>query len=720
MKEVGYKVEAGIAWLSMNNPPLNALSHGLRKAILDASDRAVADAKVQAIVILGGERAFSSGADIKEFAAGTFYAEPFLPALCDALEAAPKPVIAAIGGACMGGGLELALGCHYRVALADAKISFPEVKLGLIPGAGGTQRFPRLVGLETALNMIVSGTTVPASQLKGTALFDVIVGNDGPNALKNAAREFVAGLRKQGGAVRRVRDLNMKHPQAEAFLQFAKTSVTAVARGLAAPLRALDAVAASVSQSFDKGIATEQKIFGELMASAESQALRHAFFAERAAGKVSGLRDDVKQRRIERVAVVGAGTMGGGIAMTFANAGIPVTLLENKQEALDRGIAAIRKNYEGAVARGKLKVEDATKRGALITPSLEYTAVSKVDLVIEAVFEDIAVKKVVFRELDKHARRGAILATNTSTLDVDTIAAFTKRPGDVLGLHFFSPANVMRLLEVVRASKTRPDVLATSMALAKRIGKTAVVAGVCDGFIGNRMLDPYATQALLMLEEGASPQQVDRAIEAFGFAMGPFRMSDLAGNDISWHIRQRHYAEHPKMRRYRIADRICELGRFGQKTGGGWYRYEAGRRDAIPDPLVDQIIDEERKALKIEPRRIADAEIVDRLLFALANEGAKILEEGIAQRASDIDVVYLTGYGFPVHRGGPMFHASRVGLGRVLRRMHEFAANPHADPPSWKPAKLLAQLAAAGRTFDDGPPPRPTRGKAKRKEKRRG
>ncbi|HET9865092.1 MAG TPA: 3-hydroxyacyl-CoA dehydrogenase NAD-binding domain-containing protein [Steroidobacteraceae bacterium] len=703
MKEVRYKVEAGIAWLSMNNPPLNALSHALRKAIVQSLDRAVADPKVTAVVIIGNERAFSSGADIKEFSGAGFYAEPFLPVVVDIVEAATKPVIAAISGACMGGGLELALGCHYRVALADAKIAFPEVKLGLIPGAGGTQRFPRLVGLETAINLIVSGATLPASAFKGSALFDVVVDGRDAKALAAAAREFASGLKnpkKEGGEVRRVRDLPVQHPQAEAFLQFAKTSVNALARGLAAPLRALEAVGASVGQSFARGIATEKKIFGELIVSPESQALRHAFFAERAAAKIRGLSDKTPQRKIARVAVVGAGTMGGGIAMTFANAGLPVTLLEAKQEALDRGMAAIRKNYEGAVARRKLKPEDAQKRIALITPSLDYGAAAKADLIIEAVFEDLEVKKAVFRALDEVAKRGAILATNTSTLDVDAIAAFTKRPGDVLGLHFFSPANVMRLLEIVRAKKTRPDVLATALAVAKRIGKTGVFAGVCDGFIGNRMLDPYAQQALLMLEEGASPQQVDAAIEAFGFAMGPFRMSDLAGNDISWHIRQRHYAENPRMRHMRIADRICELGRFGQKTGAGWYRYEPGKRVAIADPIVDTIIDEERKALKITPRRIPDEEIVDRLLYALVNEGARILDEGIAQRASDIDVVYLSGYGFPVSRGGPMFHASRVGLGLVVRRMREFAANPHADPPFWKPAKLLARLAAQGRTFD--------------------
>jgi 3-hydroxyacyl-CoA dehydrogenase len=705
MTVLRYRSESGIAWLTLNNPPLNALSHALRAAMLAALDRALADRKVNAIVLAGSERAFSSGADIKEFADGTFYRDPFLPAVIDAIEAASKPVIAAISGACMGGGLELALGCHYRVARADAKIAFPEVKLGLIPGAGGTQRFPRLVGLEGALNMIVSGSTVPASTFKGTGLFDSIT--DGP--LEAAVREFAQKHGKQGNVVRRVRDLPVKHPQAEAFLQFAKTSVNTVARGLQAPLRALEATGASVSQSFNEGIATERRIFSELMASAESQALRHAFFAERAASKIPGLTEKTPQRKVERVAVIGAGTMGSGIAMSFANAGIPVTLVEAKQEALDRGLAGIRKFYEGAVAKGKLRKEQAEQRAGLISPSLEMSAVKNADLVIEAVFEDIEVKKSVFREIDKAARKGAILATNTSTLDVDRIAAFTRRPGDVLGLHFFSPANIMRLLEVVRAKKTRPDVLATAMALARRIGKTAVVSGVCDGFIGNRMLDPYAQQALLMLEEGASPQQVDKAIEAFGFAMGPFRMSDLAGNDISWHIRKRHYAEHPKMRHMRIADRVCELGRFGQKTGLGWYRYETGKRDAIPDPVVEKIIEEERKALGIEPRKLSSEEIVDRLLFALINEGARILEEGIALRASDIDVVYLTGYGFPVHRGGPMFHASRVGPNQILRRMKEFATNEHGDPGAWKPAKLLQKLAAEGRSFDDPPAPAKTR-----------
>jgi 3-hydroxyacyl-CoA dehydrogenase len=711
MTAVRMKVEQGIAWLAMNNPPLNALSHELRAAIVTAIDRAVATPKVRAIVLIGNERAFSSGADIKEFAGNQFYAEPFLPAVVDSVEAASKPVVAAIGGACMGGGLELALGCHYRVALADAKIAFPEVKLGLIPGAGGTQRFPRLVGLEPAVNLMVSGAVVPAFTFKGTPLFDLIV----TEKLRDAARNFALQLIKEGKPVRRARDLAVKHRQAEAFLQFAKTAVASVSRGLAAPARALEAIGAAVGGSFESGIATEQKIFGELMVSEESRALRHAFFAERAASKV-GIPEKTAPRKIEKVAVVGAGTMGGGIAMSFANAGIPVTVLEAKQEALDRGMAGIIKFYEGAAAKGKMKPEDAQQRVRLITPSLDYSAAADADLLIEAVFEDIAVKKVVFRELDQVAKRGAILATNTSTLDVNAIAGFTKRPGDVLGLHFFSPANIMKLLEVVRAKKTRPDVLATAMALARRIGKTAVVSGVCDGFIGNRMINKYSQQALLLLEEGASPQQIDQAVEKFGFAMGPFRMSDLAGNDISWHIRKRHYAERPKARKMRIADRVCELGRFGQKTGLGWYRYEPGKRDALPDPVIDQIIAAERQALKIAARRIGAAEIVDRLVYALVNEGARILEAGIALRASDIDLVYLAGYGFPLQRGGPMFYAGRVGLQSVARRMKEFAANKHAEPGFWKPAKLITQLATQGASFEDA---KPTIKKPKKKGARR-
>jgi 3-hydroxyacyl-CoA dehydrogenase len=714
MNSVRYAVKDGLAFLTLNNPPLNALSHDLRRSIVAALDRAVADARVRAVIITGNERAFSSGADIKEFAGGAFYAAPFLPAVCDIVEAAPKPVIAAIAGACMGGGLELALACHYRVARADAKIAFPEVKLGLIPGAGGTQRFPRLVGLELAINVIASGNTLPASAFKGTALWDELVAEDPAPA----AAAFAAKLLAAGKGVRRVRDLPARHAQMEAFLQFARGAVKSAARGMAAPVKAVDAIAAAFQEKFERGMSTEASIFGELMISSESRALRHAFFAERAAAKLVGVKEGTPERKIASVAIVGAGTMGGGIAMNFANAGLPVTLLEAKQDALDRGIAGIVKQYEAQVLKGKLKPEDARKRIELIRPSLDYAAAAQADLFIEAVFEDLGVKKEVFRKLDAVAKRGAILATNTSTLDVDAIARFTKRPGDVLGLHFFSPANVMRLLEVVRGARTKPDVLATSMSLARRIGKTAVVSGVCDGFIGNRMLEQYVRQGLFMLEEGASPAQIDKALEKFGFAMGPFRMYDLAGNDIGWHIRKRRYVEQPHIKYARIADLVCELGRFGQKTGAGWYRYEAGRRDALPDPVIDDLIAGERKRLGIKPRRLDDAEIVDRLVYALVNEGARILEEGIAQRASDIDVVYLFGYGFPPQRGGPMFHASQVGLANVLRRMHEFAANPHGDPGFWKPAKLVARLAESGGSFDDAVAKKP---KAKAvKGKRRG
>jgi 3-hydroxyacyl-CoA dehydrogenase len=689
MKVVRYKVEKDVAWLAMNNPPLNALSHELRKGIVASLDRALADAKVRAVIIIGNERAFSGGADIKEFAGGGFYADPFLPAVVDIVEGASKPVIAAIGGACMGGGLELALGCHYRVARPDAKIAFPEVKLGLIPGAGGTQRFPRLVGLEAALNMIVSGATVPASMFKGTALFDSIA----KDSLEDAARDFAARLVKDAKPIRRVRDLPCKHPQAEAFLQFARTSVAAVSRGLAAPARAIEAVGAAVTQNFDAGIATERKVFGELMFSEESKALRHAFFAERAASKVAGITDKTSQRKIASVAVVGAGTMGGGIAMNFANVGIPVTLLEAKQEALDRGVAGIRKQYEGAVAKGKLKPDDAAARAALIIPSLDYTSAAGADLVIEAVFEDLEVKKSVFRALDAVMKRGAILATNTSTLNVDRIAAFTKRPGDVLGMHFFSPANVMKLLEIVRGAKTAPDVLMTAVALARKIGKVPVVVGNCHGFVGNRMLARRAQQTDRLLLEGTLPQQIDDALKAFGFRMGPCAMSDLAGLDISWRMRKATGQKAP------VADALCEAGRFGQKAGGGYYLYTDGRTPT-PDPDVEQLLQKVSQSLGLTRRAIAAEEITQRLIYPMINEGARILAEGIAARSADIDVVWVHGYAFPRWRGGLMHYADQVGLAPIAARLEAFSQA--TGDASLAPAPLLKQLATEGGSFAKG------------------
>ena len=460
-------------------------------------------------------------------------------------------------------------------------------------------------------------------------------------------------------------------------------------------------MAAAVARPFDEGLAYERALFAELAQTPESHALRHAFFAERAAAKIPGLPPGTLPRAIVTAAVVGAGTMGGGIAICLLDAGIPVTLLEAKPEALDKGVANLRRHYQGAVAKGRLASAEAERRMRMLTPTLAYDELAGVDLVIEAVFEDLAVKKAVFERLDAVAKPGAILASNTSTLDLDRIAGFTARPADVVGTHFFSPANVMKLLEVVRGAKTADDVLVTVMQLAKRMRKTAVVSGVCDGFIGNRMVEQYLRQAMFLLDEGASPQQVDRALERFGMAMGPFRMSDLAGNDVGWYIRKRRYAEMPQLVYSRIADRLCEVGRFGQKTGQGWYRYEPGRRDALPDPAVDALIAGYRAERGLAPRAIGDREIVERCIYALVNEGARILEDGIAQRASDIDVVYLTGYGFPPWRGGPMYYADTVGLYNVVRAIERFAAAGGGDPSFWQPAPLLARLAAEGRRFSD-------------------
>jgi 3-hydroxyacyl-CoA dehydrogenase len=667
----------------------------VRAGLVDGIDRALADPAVHAIVLIGAGKAFSGGADIREFNTPRANAEPTLRTAIRIVEAGTKPIVAAIGGICMGGGLELALGCHFRVASPSAQIALPEVKLGLIPGAGGTQRLPRAVGVEAALNMIVSGAPVPAERFKGTALFDEIVAGDLLEGALAFARQVVA----EEHPLKRVRDIRIKLPNADAFFQFARNSVAPLSRNFPAPLKCIDAVAAAVALPFDEGLRLEREAFTQLVQTPESRALRHAFFAERAAAKIPDVADTTPARKIESVAVIGAGTMGGGIAMNFLTAGIPVTILEVKQDALDKGVATIRRNYDASVKKGKLTPEKLQQHIGSLKPTLSYDDVGQADLVIEAVFEDMGIKQAVFEKLDGVMKPGAILATNTSTLDVDKIAAFTRRPQDVIGMHFFSPANVMKLLEVVRGARTAGDVLITVMQLARKIKKTAVVSGVCDGFIGNRMVEQYLRQAFFLLEEGASPQQVDGALEKFGMAMGPFRMSDLAGNDVGWYIRKRRYVEKPQVRYSKIADRLCELGRFGQKAGVGWYRYEPGRRDALPDAVVDELIGAYRKELGIAPRKIADDEIVERCIFALVNEAARILEEGIAQRASDIDIVYLTGYGFPAHRGGPMLYADMVGLYSVVRSVARFAANPHDDPVFWQPAPLLAKLAAEGKTF---------------------
>jgi 3-hydroxyacyl-CoA dehydrogenase len=695
-----YQVHGDIAVITLNNPPVNGLGLSTRQGIADGMAQANADAAVKAIVITGAGKAFSGGADINEFGKPTALQEPNLISVISVLENSTKPVVAAMHTVAMGGGLELAMGCHYRIAAPGTSIALPEVKLGLLPGAGGTQRLPRLLGVEAALNIIVSGEPIKAemlAMLPGQKLFDKMA-----TSAESLTEEALAYARSVADVrpLPLVRDLKCKHPQGDAYFQFARNMVKGMSKNFPAPAKCVDAVEAATKKKFDEGMAVEREIFINLMWTAESKSLRHLFLAERAASKIPDVPADTAQRAINSIAVIGAGTMGGGIAMNFLNAGIPVKMLEMKQEALDRGIATIRKNYEAQVAKKKLKQDKYEQRMSLLTTTLSYDDLGTADLVIEAVFEEIGVKEAVFKELDRVMKPGAILASNTSTLDVDKIASFTKRPEDVVGLHFFSPANVMKLLEVVRGKETAKDVMATVMTVAKKIKKTAVVSGVCDGFIGNRMIEQYGRQGGFLLDEGCTPAQVDKAMEKFGMAMGPFRMGDLAGNDIGWAIRKRRYSEKPDMKYSKTADLLCEKGRFGQKVGKGWYDYVEGKRDAIPNAEVVTMIEEHRKSLGITPRKISDEEIVQRLVFSLVNEAAHILEEGIANKASDIDIVYIFGYGFPAHRGGPMNYADQVGLFNVVQAMNRFAQNPLDDANFWKPAPLLAKLAAEGKSFN--------------------
>jgi 3-hydroxyacyl-CoA dehydrogenase len=695
-----YQIHGDVAIISLDNPPVNGLGLATRQGITEGMAKANADAAIKAIIITGAGKAFSGGADIKEFGSPKAIQEPNLLSVISVLENSAKPVVGAIHSVAMGGGLELALGCHYRIAAPGTSVALPEVKLGLIPGAGGTQRLPRVLGVEAALNMIVSGEPVKSemlAMLPGQKLFDKMAAS-----AESLAEEALAFARSvaDGRPLPLVRDLKCRHPQGDAYFQFARNMVKGMSKNFPAPAKCVDIVEIATKKKFDDGMAAEREIFMNLMLTAESRALRHLFLAERAASKIPDVPADTAQRAINSIAVIGAGTMGGGIAMNFLNAGIPVKMLEMKQEALDRGVATIRKNYEAQVTKKKLKQDKYEQRMSLLTTTLSYDDLSGTDMVIEAVFEEIGVKEAVFKELDRVMKPGAILASNTSTLDVDKIASFTKRPEDVVGLHFFSPANVMKLLEVVRGAKTAKDVMATVMTVAKKIRKTAVVSGVCDGFIGNRMIEQYGRQGGFLLDEGCTPAQVDKAMEKFGMAMGPFRMGDLAGNDIGWAIRKRRYMEKPNMKYSKTADLLCEKGRYGQKTGAGWYDYVAGKRDAIPNAEVVAMIEEHRKALGITPRKISDEEIVQRLVFSLVNEAAHILEEGIANKASDIDIVYIFGYGFPAHRGGPMNYADQVGLFNVVQAMNRFAQNPLDDAKFWQPAPLLARLVAEGKTFN--------------------
>jgi 3-hydroxyacyl-CoA dehydrogenase len=694
MDALNYSVQGHTAVLTMTTPPVNGLGHALRTALLAGLDRALADPAVHAVVLTGGETLFSGGADVREFGTALPARPPHLADLIAVLDQATKPVIAALAGHVLGGGLELALGCHWRVAKPGAQLGLPEVHLGLLPGAGGTQRLPRAIGLEAALTMIVSGTAQPAAHFVGTPLVDAVA----EGAVLPAALAFAQAVVAEGRSLRRLRDLTIAKDGAQAVLQAARSNVAAASRGLPAPLRCVACVADAVNLPFEQGLKNERDAFFALMDTPESRAFRHVFAAERAAGKLPDLPPDTPARDIRRVGVIGAGTMGGGITMNFLNIGLPVVLLETSQEALDRGLATIRRNYEASAKRGKLSTAQVEQRMALITPTLEYAALGNVDLAIEAVFEHIDVKQQVFTQLDAACKPGAILASNTSYLDINRIAGFTRRPCDVLGLHFFSPANIMKLLEIVRGAQTAPDVMVTALALGKRIKKVAVVSGVCDGFIGNRMLARYGAAANSLVMAGAEPAQVDKALERFGMAMGPFRVGDLAGLDIGWATRKRKAAEAGKPFVPVVADRLCELGRFGQKAGAGWYRYEPGVREPQVDPLVTELVAAERAALGITPRQVTDDEVVARCVYALVNEGARILAEGIAVRASDVDLVYLNGYGFPRHRGGPLQYANEMGLAAVLQALRGFADEPGADA-SWQPAPLLVELAEAGKSF---------------------
>jgi len=676
-----------IGIVTVNSPPVNALSAAVRGGILECIRAAIADADIKAIVLTCAGRTFIAGADITEFGK-----PPKPPALNDVLseiENSPKPVIAAIHGTALGGGLEVALACHYRVATKEAKLGLPEVKLGLLPGAGGTQRLPRAVGPELAVKMIVGGDPIGAADAQRNGLVDEII--EGPATGGVAfARKVVA----EGRPPRRLRDDDSKLAAAKADRSIFTNAVAAItkkSRGLEAPFAAADAVGYAIDLPFDEGLRREREGFLKLVASDQSKAQRYAFFAEREAAKIAGVPEGTKPRPVARVAIIGAGTMGGGIAMSFANAGVPVTLIETAEEQLKRGLGVMQKNWEATAARGGIPADAPAKRMALINGVVGLENVGDADLVIEAVFETMAVKKDVFGALDKYAKPGAVLASNTSYLNIDEIAKQTSRPQDVLGMHFFSPANVMKLCEIVRAEKTAPDALVTAVSIARKIAKVPAVVGVCDGFVGNRMLAQRGKQAEKLLFEGALPQQVDAVVTKFGMPMGPFAMGDLAGLDIGWRSRK------DRGIKSEIADALCEAGRFGQKTGKGYYKYEQGSRAPLPDPEVETLIDQTLTRLGRRRRAVSDEEILERMMYPMINEGAKILAEGIAARPSDIDVVWLYGYGWPIYRGGPMYWADTVGLKHIAERLAFYAKE--TNDPSLEPAPLLKQLAAEGRTF---------------------
>jgi len=693
---VSFEKRATVGVITIDSPPVNALSQAVRQGLVDCLTKARAEPGVQAIVLTCKGRTFIAGADITEF--GKPPKSPELGAVIAAFEASEKPVIAAIHGTALGGGLEVALGCNYRIATRDAKCGLPEVKLGILPGAGGTQRLPRLIGFPKALEMIVSGDPISAATAKDLGLLDHVVREDEGDLVTAAVAfaEQVAARRP----LPKVRDLTAHLEKARAqpdLFEKARKDAVARSRGGRAPLRCIEAVKAAVDLPFDQGLKRERELIAEAIESTESKALRHVFFAERLAGKIPDVPSSTPTTAVRRVAVLGAGTMGGGIAMAFANAGISVVMVDREQPFVDKGLGIISKNYASTVSKGRLSQSEMDARVGRITGTTSWDGLAEVDLVIEAVFEEMGLKKEIFGRLDKLCRKDAILATNTSTLDVNEIARSTSRPEQVVGLHFFSPANVMRLLEIVRGEKTSKTVVATSMKLAKDISKVGVLVGVCYGFVGNRMLHAYGREAQLLIQEGALPQQVDGVITKLGFAMGPCATSDLAGIDVGWRIRKG-LPKPPPGERYSgaVADRLAEMGRFGQKTNAGFYRYEPGSRTPQTDPAVEGIIAEVSRELGIARRPIEDDEILERCMYAMINEGAKILDEGIALRASDIDTVWISGYGFPPHRGGPMFYADTVGLAKIHSRVQEFLVK-HGKV--WTPSPLLQRLASEGRTF---------------------
>ncbi|HET8596365.1 MAG TPA: 3-hydroxyacyl-CoA dehydrogenase NAD-binding domain-containing protein [Castellaniella sp.] len=688
--------EGPVAVVTIDAPPVNALGVEVRRGLMAAVEAADRDPEIEAVLLLGAGRHFIAGADIREF--GRPPQAPLLPDVCNRIEACAKPVVAVVQGSALGGGLEIALAAHYRLALPQARFALPEVTLGLLPGAGGTQRAPRLMGVEAALALMLDGKPIGASQALAAGLVDRLAEATDPEP---AGLAYVRELLASGAPARPTRERRIAPeavPAARQAIQAARAALDTKHRGLFSPARIIDAIEAALDQPFDEGLRAERRYFMECLDTPQRQALVHAFFAEREAAKVpeSGR---AQPRAIERVGIVGGGTMGAGIAVAMLDAGLPVTMIERDAASLERGRANVAKVYDSLVGRGRLDAAERDRRLGRWTGATAYQALADVDLVVEAVFEDMAVKAAVFAELDRVCKPGAVLATNTSYLDIDQLAATVSRPQDVIGLHFFSPANIMKLLEIVVPARVADDVVATGFALARRLGKIAVRAGVCDGFIGNRILAVYRQAADYLLADGASPYEIDRAVRGFGFPMGPFQVTDLAGGDIGWATRKRRAATRDPRRRYvPVADRLCERGWFGQKTGRGWYRYPESSRVGQEDPEVLAIVDEERRKMGAVPRVFTEDEIRRRYLAAMVNEGADVVHQGIALRPLDVDVAMLFGYGFPRHRGGPMHYADHVGLDAILTDIRAFAAE---DPHFWKPSPLLVELARRGGRFND-------------------